>query len=100
LDSSSECIEQLTEAAIANSGELQTLEERIGLLDRRLGLAEDGINYAESKVWTNYVPDSFAPNPLNIINPFSWFKNIVGGGDIQRSRIAIADLELRKASNE
>ncbi len=100
LNSSSQCIEQLTEAAIAHSGELQTLEARIGLLDRRLSLAEDGINYAESKLWPNYVPDSFSPNPLNIINPFSWFKNIVGGGDIQRSRIAITDLELKKANVE
>ncbi len=100
LHSSPECIEQLTEAAIANSGELQTLQERIGLLDRRLSLAGESINYAESKLWTNYVPDSFSPNPLNIINPFSWFKNLAGGGDIQRSRIAIANLELRKANVE
>ncbi len=100
LDSSSQCIEQLTEAAIANSGELKTLEARVGLLDRRLELAEFSISYAESKLWTNYIPDSFAPNPLNIINPFSWIKNIFGGGDIQRSRIAIADLELKKANVE
>ena len=100
LDSSSQCIEQLTEAAISHSHELQTLEARVGLLDRRLGLAEDGINYAESKLWTNYIPNSYSPNPLNIINPFSWIKNIFGGGDIQRSRIAIADLELKKASVE
>ena len=100
LNSSTKCIEQLTEKAIANSGELQTLEERIGLLDRRLSLAGESINYAESKMWTNYVPDSFAPNPLTIINPFSWIKNLFGGGDIQRSRIAIANLELRKANVE
>jgi hypothetical protein len=100
LNSSSECIHQLTERAIANSPELETLEARIGLLDRRLGLAGESINYAESKLWTNYIPDSFSPNPLNIINPFSWIKNIFGGGDIQRSRIAIADLELKKANVE
>ena len=100
FDSSTECIEQLTEKAIANSGELKTLEARVGLLDRRLSLAGDSINYAESKMWTNYIPNSFAPNPLNIINPFSWFKNLVGGGDIQRSRIAIADLQLKKANVE
>ncbi len=100
LDSSSECIEQLTEAAIAHSEELKTLEARIGLLDRRLSLAGESINYAESKIWTNYIPDSLSSNPLNIINPFSWIKNIFGGGDIQRSRIAIADLELKKANVE
>ncbi len=100
LDSSDECIDLLTDKAIANSPELETLEARIGLLDRRLGLAGESINYAESKLWTNYIPDSFSPNPLNIINPFSWIKNIFGGGDIQRSRIAIADLELKKANVE
>ena len=63
-------------------------------------MADGGINYAESKLWTNYIPDSFSPNPLNLINPFSWIKNLAGGGDIQRSKIAIADLELKKANVE
>jgi hypothetical protein len=100
LDSSAECIDLLTEKAIAFSAELKTLSERIGLLDKRLGLADNSIDYAESKLWTNYIPDSFSPNPLNIINPFSWIKNIFGGGDIQREKIAIADLELKKANVE
>ena len=100
LDSSPKCIDVLTEAAIAHSGELQTLEERIGLLDMRLGIATDSINYAESKLWTNYIPGSYSPNPFNLINPFSWLKNIFGGGDIQREKIAIADLQLKKANVE
>lgn len=58
------------------------------------------LTYAESKLWTNYIPSSYSPNPLNIINPFSWIKNIFGGGDIQRSTIAIADLQLKKANVE
>ena len=100
LDSSPQCIDLLTEAAIAHSGELQTLEARIGLLDTRLGIATDSINYAESKLWTNYIPDSVPSNPFNLINPFSWLKNILGGGDIQREKIAIADLQLKKANVE
>ena len=100
LDSSSKCIELLTEKAIAHSGELQTLEARIGLMDMRLGIASNSINYAESKLWTNYIPGSYSPNPFNLINPFSWLKNILGGGDIQKSRIAIADLQLKKANVE
>ena len=100
LDSGPECIDLLTEAAIAHSGELQTLEVRIGLLDMRLGIANDNIRYAESKLWTNYIPSSYSPNPFNLINPFSWLKNIFGGGDIQKSRIAIADLQLKKANVE
>ncbi len=100
LDSSTECIDLLTEKAIAHSGELQTLKARIGLMDTRLGIASDSINYAESKLWTNYIPGSYSPNPFNLINPFSWLKNIFGGGDIQRQKIAIADLQLKKANVE
>lgn len=101
LDSGSECVEKLTEAAIAHSNELKTLEDRIGLLNRRLGLAEEGINYAESKLWTNYLPDSgLSFNAFNIINPIAWIKNLVGGGDLQRDRLLITDLEIRKADLE
>jgi hypothetical protein len=66
LDSSSECIDLLTKAAIAHSGELQILQARIGLMDTRLGIATDSINYAESKLWTNYIPGSYSPNPFNL----------------------------------
>ena len=100
LNSSNECIEKLTEKAIANSSELKTLQKRINLLGERLELASEGINYAETKLWTNYIPDSYTPNPLNLINPFSWIKNLAGGGDIQRRKIAIADLEIKKANVE
>ena len=100
LNSSSECIDLLTEKAIAHSSELQTIQTRIGLLDTRLGIATDSINYAESKLWTNYIPDAVPTNPFSLINPFSLLKNIFGGGDIQKSRIAIADLQLKKANVE
>lgn len=100
LNSSSECIDLLTEKAIAHSNELQTIETRIGLLDTRLGIASDSIDYAESKMWTNYIPDAVPTNPFSLINPFSLFKNIFGGGDIQREKIAIADLQLKKANVE
>ncbi|PSF33912.1 hypothetical protein C7H19_19525 [Aphanothece hegewaldii CCALA 016] len=101
LDSNSECVEQLTNAAISYSNELKTIDERIGLLNRRLGLAEEGINYGESKLWTNYLPDSGNSfNPVTIINPFSWIKNLLGGGQLQRDRLLITDLEIRKADLE
>ncbi len=38
LDSSPDCISQLTEAAIANSPELVTLDEQIALVNERVGL--------------------------------------------------------------
>lgn len=101
LDSGSECVEMLTQAAIAHSNELKTIDDRIGLLNRRLGLAEEGINYGESKLWTNYIPDSGNSfNPVAMINPFSWIKNLLGGGDLQRNRLMITDLEIRKADLE
>ena len=55
LDSSKECVEQLTERAIAHSSKLKTLDDRIALIDRRLGLSANSIDYAESKLWTNYL---------------------------------------------
>ncbi len=45
LDSSRECIEQLTQAAIANSPELVTLDEQIALVNERVELMGDRIDY-------------------------------------------------------
>jgi hypothetical protein len=102
LDSSKECVEQLTERAIANSSKLKTLDDRIALIDRRLGVSADSIDYAESKLWTNYLPAStaFGSSVLDIINPFAWLKNLAGGGEMQRDRIAIADIEVKAATLE
>lgn len=93
-------MERLTAAAIANSPKLKTLDDRIALLDRRLEAATGGIDHAESKLWTNYIPSGSVGNPLDIINPLAWLKNLFGGGDIQRDRLAIADLEIKKATIE
>ena len=53
LDSSSECIQQLTERAYANSDELVTLDEQIALIDKRLALALKRIDHTSKKRWTN-----------------------------------------------
>jgi hypothetical protein len=68
----------------------------------RLGVSKDSIDYAESKLWTNYLPSStsFGGSILDIINPFAWIKNLAGGGEMQRDRIAIADLEIKAATLE
>ena len=87
LNSSDECVQELTERAIASSFKLETLAERITLIDERLELAEDRIDYVSKKSWTNYI----STNPVNII------QNIFGGGNVQRDRIAIASLEIRTA---
>ena len=97
LDSSSECVEQLTEAAIAggalsaiaHSPKLKKLDERIALIDERLELMGDRKDYAESRLWTNYLPTSgVGSSVLDIINPFAWIKNLDGGGEMQRDRLA------------
>jgi hypothetical protein len=93
---------KLTESAIANSAKLKTLDDRIALIDRRLGVSKDSIDYAESKLWTNYLPSStsFDGGVLDIINPLAWLKNLAGGGDMQRDRLAIADIEVKAATLE
>ncbi len=98
LDTTNPCVEQLTQQAIANSLTLQTLNERITLIDDRLALMGDRKDYAESKLWTNYLPTS--TNIDGIIDPFAWIRNLAGGGDMQRDRLAIADLEVKAATLE
>ncbi len=71
LDSSHECIEQLTIAAIANSPELVTLDEQIALVNERVELMGARIDYTSSKRWTNYL----TTDPLRLV------ANIFGGGD-------------------
>ncbi|MDJ0568664.1 MAG: hypothetical protein QNJ53_06415 [Pleurocapsa sp. MO_192.B19] len=58
-----ECVAELTEKAIANSFKLKTLEERITLIEQRLAVAEDRIEYTSKKKWTNYI----SANPVDII---------------------------------
>ncbi len=90
MDSSSECIEQLAERAIASSPELVTLDEQIALIDKRLTVAGKRIEHTSKKRWTNYI----SSNPLRIA------ANLLGGGDVQRDNIAIADLEIKSAELE
>ncbi len=94
-------MEQLTERAIANSPKLKTLDNRIALIDERLDLMGGRKDYAESRLWTNYLPtSSVGGSVLDIVNPFAWIKNLAGGGDMQRERLAIADLEVKAATLE
>jgi hypothetical protein len=50
LDSSKECVEELTQSAIAHSSKLKTLDDRIALIDKRLGVSRDSIDYANNKL--------------------------------------------------
>ncbi|WP_053081815.1 TolC family protein [Crocosphaera watsonii] len=58
----------------------------------------DRKDYAESKLWTNYIPTT--TNIDGIIDPFAWIRNLAGGGDMQRDRLRIADLEVKGATLE
>jgi predicted ATPase len=90
LNSSSKCIELLAERAIANSTELVTLDEQIALIDKRLVVAGERIDHTSKKRWTNYL----STDPLRIA------ANLLGGGDVQRDNLAIADLEIKSAELE
>lgn len=80
LNSSVDCLTELTEAAIAHSLEIQSIDER-------LVLGDDRINHARRRRWTNLITSDI---PRLIAN-------ILGGGDMQRDRIAVAELEFRQA---
>ena len=90
MSSSSECVELLAAKAIANSPELVTLDEQIAMIGKRLVVAEKRIDHTSKKRWTNYI----SSDPLRIA------ANILGGGDVQRDNIAIADLEIKSAELE
>ena len=85
LNSSKRCVEQLTTKAIANSFKLQQSADRIALIEQRLAVTEDRIDYTSKKKWTNFI----SSNPIDII------QNLFGGGGVQRDNIAIANLEVR-----
>ena len=90
MSSSNECIELLAAKAIANSPELVTLDEQIALIDERLVVAGKRIEHTSNKRWTNYI----SSDPLRIA------ANILGGGDVQRDNIVIADLEVKSGELE
>ena len=70
---------------IANSFKLQQSAERIALIEQRLEVTEERIDYTSKKKWTNFI----STNSVDII------QNLFGGGGVQRDNIAIANLEIR-----
>ena len=75
-----ECLEILTQQAIEQSSEIEAINEQLELTAQRQ-------DYAESRQWTNYLT----------LDPIRLVQNVLGGGDVQRDRIAIASLELDEA---
>ncbi|MGF1490679.1 MAG: hypothetical protein ACFBSE_26605 [Prochloraceae cyanobacterium] len=92
LDSSNECLKILTDAAVANSYRIDAVQTQINIIDTKDLIIGDRIEYVDRKRWVNF----FANNPVEM--PFKLVANIFGGGDLQRDRIAIADLEVKRAT--
>ncbi|MEM8611161.1 MAG: hypothetical protein AAGF93_04005 [Cyanobacteria bacterium P01_H01_bin.105] len=71
----------LTQQAIAQSSEIEVINQQLTLTAERQ-------DYAEARQWTNYLT----------LDPIRLIQNVLGGGDVQRDRIAIATLELETAN--
>ena len=93
LDSTPQCIDKLTELAVNHSLEIEALNGQIGMLGKRDDSLRDRLNYTRSNQWINLLE-----NPL--ANPVGFIQNIFGGGNYQRSEIAITDLEIKKSQLE
>lgn len=93
LDSSVDCVDKLTLIAVNNSLEIEALNSQIAMLGDRDELLSDRINYTRSNQWVNLLE-----NPMT--NPVGFIQNIFGGGNYQRSEIAITDLEIKKSQLE
>lgn len=76
-----ECLEILTQQAIAQSSEIEAINQQLALTAERQ-------EYAEARQWTNYLT----------MDPVRLIQNVLGGGDVQRDRLAIATLELEAAN--
>ena len=76
-----ECLETLTQQAIAQSSEIEAINAQLVLTAERQ-------EHAEARQWTNYLT----------LDPVRLVQNVLGGGDVQRDRIAIATLELEAAN--
>lgn len=81
LNSSMDCLEILTQQAIAQSSEIEAINQQLELTAERQ-------EYAEARQWTNYLT----------MDPVRLVQNVLGGGDVQRDRIEIATLELEAAN--
>ncbi|MEA5467038.1 hypothetical protein [Leptothoe sp. PORK10 BA2] len=76
-----ECLTELTQQAIAQSSEIEAINGQLELTAQRQ-------DYAVARQWTNYLT----------LDPIRLIQNVLGGGDVQRERIAIATLELEAAN--
>lgn len=67
--------------AIANSSEIEVIEQR-------LELAAERRQQTESRWWVNWIT----------IDPFELVQNVLGGGNVGRDRLQVAALEVEEAN--
>ncbi|NEP54534.1 MAG: TolC family protein [Moorea sp. SIO3C2] len=88
LSSEVQCLGELTELAFAFGMALPNAHSlEIQSIDEHLVLGDENIDHARQRRWTNYIT----------LDPVRLVQNILGGGDVQRDRLDIAELELRQA---
>jgi hypothetical protein len=85
LDSSPECINELSEGAIAQNDEIASIDERLELVGKQ-------INRQYERRWTAILP---ALGDLIQLNPLSLVGSLFGGGGFREVDLRIADLEVR-----
>jgi hypothetical protein len=85
LESSPECLNQLTEAAIAHNSEIDSIDDRLELAARQ-------IDRQYERRWTAIIP---AIGDLLELNPFNLIETLFGGGSFREVDLRIAELELR-----
>jgi chromosome segregation ATPase len=74
--------------AIINSPKIKSLREKITLVEERVAFLEEKIDYNQDRQWTDYIT----------LDPIKLVQNIFGGGDVQRTRLTIADLETKTSA--
>ena len=58
------------------------------MIEQRLELAADRRQYTESRWWVNWIT----------ADPFALVQNILGGGDVGRDRLRVAEIEVEAAN--
>jgi hypothetical protein len=85
LDSSPECVNELSEGAIAQNDEIASIDERLELVGKQ-------IHRQYERRWTAILP---ALGDLIQLNPLSLVGSLFGGGSFREVDLRIADLEVR-----
>lgn len=90
LESSPSCIEQLTEAAIANSAELDAIDQRLAVAAEQQRLLGERADQHRARSWTTWLT----------MDPVALIGNLFGGGPAQELELKVEELELRGMSVE